>query len=483
MSEGSGKRGRLATLTTRGLAVSASSSINVAFFFARNIMLARVLGPADFGIAIAILTISSAIDVVSDMGWDKFLIQWDQKGHTIAEAQGVVHLLRLGVGLLMSVGIVLLSTPLAHLLDVPHAAGAIAALAAPVMLRSAMHIDYKYGQRDLKFGGEALVESSRSIVDLAVAVSAAVLLHSYWAMTLAITGGAFASFVMSHILARQRAWPLWRAGLGMAILAFGAPLVVNNVLVYIAGQGDRLLVGIQFGVQDLAIYGAALTLIAGPQAVVIRGLMMVALPILVKARSNIGAFQAIFAQLGATAVGLCALVSVPIILFGPELVHLAFGEGFPPDPLLSALLAMSQGLNILRTWAIGGLVANAHTKVVPLANIFRISGFATAILAASMGATLEGVAACLLGGELLGVAAALWWHGRLVHTVPVSVFQLMAVLAACWLAAGATQTFTDSMILRAFALAGVLAVNAGLCFAVVSAERRKSRTVGTPPAA
>src|SRR3546814_5887793 len=43
--------------------------------FARNVAIARLIGPAEFGVAVILGTIASAIDILSDMGWDKFLIQ------------------------------------------------------------------------------------------------------------------------------------------------------------------------------------------------------------------------------------------------------------------------------------------------------------------------------------------------------------------------------------------------------------------------
>lgn len=117
MKNGSRRGGLLAKFGAIGFSVSVSSSTNVAFFFARNIVLARVLGPGDFGLAVIILTVAAAIDVLSDLGWDRFLIRAQDSEHPRAHAQAVVHLLRLMLGLAMAAVIALAAFPLAATLD------------------------------------------------------------------------------------------------------------------------------------------------------------------------------------------------------------------------------------------------------------------------------------------------------------------------------------------------------------------------------
>lgn len=466
MTKRSLRGGALSRIGALGFSVAVSSSTNVAFFFARGILLARIVGPADFGVAVIILAVASAIDVLSDLGWDKFLIRSQDGEHPRDKAQAVVHLLRFLLGITMSAVIVLLALPLATILSAPHAALAIAALAVPVMARALSHIDYKHRQREFQFGGEALVETIRSAVDFAAAVAAALLLHSYWAMTIGITMGALASCAVSHIIARERFHLRWDPVLGRDILRFGSPLVVNNAIVYVAGQGDRLLVGVSQGVHALASYATVLTLVAGPQAVLSRGLMMVAMPVLARVRDEAAEFRQSFTLIGAAASAMTLAASAPILLFGPEIVHLVFGPAFHPSATLCGLLAVAQSMNILRSWAISGLVAHAHTRFVPMANGVRLFGFLAAILVASNHGTVELLAGCLALGELLGFGAALLWHARLVQPVPRDLFILLTILALSTLAAAAVEQLSDSVPVRLLMLLLVIVTNWGASAAI-----------------
>jgi O-antigen/teichoic acid export membrane protein len=457
----------------RGLSVSISSSVNVALFFARNITIARIIGPSNFGVAVAIATIAALIDTVSDMGWDKFLIQSDQNVHGRAEAQGAVHLLRVGMGVVMAVGVILFAPILANLLQAPKAAHAISALAVTIMLKSFTHIDYKHRQRDLDFTGEAIVETSRSGVDLIAGVTAALILHNYWAMTASITAGAMASCITSHLIARQAYRPNWSAVTGPAVLRFGAPLMINNVFVYAANQGDRLLVGLTFGPHQLALYAAAVTLVAGPQAVISRALVMVSLPLLSKSRGQREVYQGQFTITGAGAVASCALVSLPIILFGPEVVHIAFGRNYHAGAVLTGLLAVALTINILRTWAMTSLMANGKTAFIPMSNVIRMLGFGAAIVIANTGGTVEGIALCLAAGEAIGLIGALLWASRIVYPAPRRILMLLGVLTVSWAAAALVQWRTDSIILRGAVLLTLLAVLLGAALNALLAGRRR----------
>lgn len=457
----------------RGLSVSISSSANVALFFLRNITIARIIGPSNFGIAVAIATIAALIDIMSDMGWDKFLIQADQALHDRADAQGAVHLLRVGMGVVMSLGVILFAPLLAHLLQAPQAASAIAALAVAIMFKSFVHIDYKHRQRDLDFAGEAVVETSRGSIDLIAGVTAALIFHNYWAMTVSIIVGAIASCVASHVVADRPYRLNWHGVTGPAVLRFGAPLMINNAFVYAAGQGDRLLVGLTFGPHQLALYAAAVTMVAGPQAVLSRALTMVSLPLLSQARGRREVYQGQFTITGAGAVAACALASLPIILFGPEVVHLAFGGDYHADAALTGLLAVALTINILRLWPISSLMANGKTAFIPMSNVIRMLGFGAAIVVANTGGTVEGIALCLALGEAVGLIGALVWAWRVVCPAPLRILVLLGALAVSWGVAGLVQWRTDSIILRGAVLLALLAALLGAALNAMQAGRKR----------
>src|SRR3546814_633326 len=142
-----------------GSIVGVIAGYSVFCSFARNVAIARLIGPAEFGVAVILGTIASAIDILSDMGWDKFLIQ-NAEGHR-PEALSVVHLLKLASGIAFAAMIVLLAPVLADAMEKPAAAFPLALLAVPALFRASMNVDYRRRQREFDFRGEAWVEGGR----------------------------------------------------------------------------------------------------------------------------------------------------------------------------------------------------------------------------------------------------------------------------------------------------------------------------------
>src|SRR3546814_15998040 len=85
---------------------------------------------------------------------------------------------------------VLLAPVLADAMEKPAAAFPLALLAVPALFRASMNVDYRRRQREFDFRGEAWVEGGRYTADVVVAIVAALVFKSYWAMYYAIMAGA-----------------------------------------------------------------------------------------------------------------------------------------------------------------------------------------------------------------------------------------------------------------------------------------------------
>lgn len=410
------------------LTIAFSSGINVACFFVRSIVLARLIGPHDFGVAVVMLSVYAAAEMLTDMGWEKYLVSSSDDPR---RSQTIVHSLRLGLGGVMAVATIMLAAPIAHLIDVPAAAPAIAALSVPMLIRCLTHMDYKALQRDFRYTGEASVESARGIFDLLGAIAFGLLLGDYWAMAGALTCGAVAACIVSHALARQRYRLGWSAGEGGKIWRFGRPLMANGLMLYAAGQSDRFIVGALFSPATLASYSAGLSLIAGPQAVANRAIALVTLPRLSHALRH-GGYRSMFARTGYLALGSGLVITIPIALLGPALVPLVYGPGFHPDPLVLVLLCVAQSMIILRSWIDSALIARGLTNAVPFGNLPRIAGVAAGTAFAATTGDLVAFAACIAMGELSAFVVNAWSHARAAGRPPLRFLGAFGGVLAFW---------------------------------------------------
>src|SRR3546814_6354565 len=85
-------------------------------------------------------------DSVTDSGSDRFLVQ-DRAGSAPALLR-LTHLVSLGRGLLIAVGLVVLAGPIARLSGAPQLAPEIAVLAIAPLIMGLVNWDYRRQQRD-----------------------------------------------------------------------------------------------------------------------------------------------------------------------------------------------------------------------------------------------------------------------------------------------------------------------------------------------
>lgn len=445
---------RLRILFQRIGLIASSSAMSVATPFARNIIIARLAGPADFGVAVMIATIAAAADLLSDLGWDKYLIRSSDTDHL--KLQSVIHYLRVRTGLMVS-AIILVAAPfLARGLGVPQSWPAFSLIALVTMIRSFYHADYRHRQKNMDFKGETIVEASRNVADLATAITVAIVFRSYWAMTSALLVGAVVGCVASHLLAGHKYKQTWEPVVGRDALKFGTPLFVNNIIVYAASQGDRLLVGFSFSPSILAIYAASLSLISGPQVIISKILVSYSLPVLARNSGDPVGYARAHRRLGAIAVIATAVISFPLIVFGSTLVLKIFGTAFAPDPSLVAALVIPQSINVIRTWSVCGLMANSKTRIIPLVNMTRLVGLVLAVLFVLRSSSITTVAYCLAVGELAGLLAVIVAHSKYVSRIDLSSMILIGTLLAGW---GVVGELSQAMTgLPAMALLAVLPI-------------------------
>ena len=85
--------------------------------FARNLVIARLITPADFGVAATFTMRYSLLEMTSSMGVDKFLIQAEDGNEP--RFQGCIHFIQACRGVWNAMWLLLLAGPISELFSVP----------------------------------------------------------------------------------------------------------------------------------------------------------------------------------------------------------------------------------------------------------------------------------------------------------------------------------------------------------------------------
>jgi O-antigen/teichoic acid export membrane protein len=209
-------------------------------------------------------------------------------------------------------------------------------------------------QRDLRFDRMAAAELGGVVGGTAVAILSA----SQGAGALALVWGLLANQAVRATLFIRLAWPWWRPRLRFrradvrGHLGFGLYQMGERSINYLYANVDYLLIGRFLGAEALGAYSIAYQVVVLPLHKLNPVLTRVAFPVFAKKQRDDAALRRGFAEL----VRLIAFVVFPLLVglavVAPQLVPLAFGDGWGASVPLIQILA---GLGVLK--AVGNPIA------------------------------------------------------------------------------------------------------------------------------
>ncbi len=358
--------------------VGFSSAFAVGSSFARGVILARILGPHQYGLALILISITGALDLFADAGIDRFIVQarFGYRG----DMMGTSHAFRVAGSTFIGVAIVALSYPLSLAFHAPEIWLPIALTGGIVTLRGFVNLSYKLQQRDHRFETETIIATAIYSTELAVMTLATLLTHSYWAVLVGAYANTLVHLVMSHALAKRPYSFIPRRRLLGLVGRFSLPIYLNAALLFAASQGDRMVVATSFSKRDLAFYAAACAIGQGVVNLVGRVTVNTLLPILAARAASLEERRRRNTQIGATIIGGSVIFLAGLTTAGPILVPLIYGPAFSGLGALIFASTVVQMIQLEQYWLTTLLMANGLTASFPKITILRAAAFPAAFV-------------------------------------------------------------------------------------------------------
>ena len=444
-------------------AVAGAQVLSQALSFLRNIIFARALTEHDFGVAVAIASVITLLEMTSSFAVDRLLVQAqdgaDDRLQRVAQAFEVVR------GGISAVVILACALPFARYFNVPDAAWAFALSALYPLLRGFASMDYFRAQRELRFMPQVVVEVLPAAVATALAWPMCRWLGDYSAVAWLVVGQALAMLALSHVIAERPFGLAWDGEQARRIVRFGWPLLLNGLLMYVIFQGDFVVVGRAYGLEALALYSVAFNLALAPAIALGRAASSLLLPLLAQAQRDDEQFRRRCALGNQVMAAAAAALAIPLVVFGGALVRLIFGPKYDDTAGFIGWIAAMQALRVFRMAPTVAAMARGDTINAMWANVARTTALAGVIAAAVVQAPLAWIAFAGFAGEALALVVALALLRR-KQRVPMRLCLAPAAVAGAGvmlgMAAGARADLHDSLLVGA-------SVSAVLFFATGSA--------------
>jgi len=392
---------RLRLWAVRLFFTTAGTGSELILRFVRTVILAHLLVPAEFGVAIAITLLIFASELASDIGLDRFILN---KPKEDLKALATVHALQIGRGILLSFVIVLCASPTARLFDVPQFASSFMLAALPAFIRGFGHLGVKQAQRDYNYRLEAISITSSQLISLTATIAMAYVLRDHRVIIVAFSVEALAFVIMTHRLAPSPFSARADATIARQVLAYGLPLVANGIVLAVMTQADRMLVGHYSGLEALANYAVVLNIAIVPLSTVYRIVASVALAMFARDHERRQLeVSYVLVVWGFSLVGFMYACSMSLGL--DVVVPLIFGKAYKVTQSTRLLVSLIVFTRVLRWAPTLSLLTLARTKELTFANMVGGCGIVIAAVIAAFDHDMSSILIGVLVGDIASTAA------------------------------------------------------------------------------
>ncbi|PZQ63826.1 MAG: hypothetical protein DI570_07700 [Phenylobacterium zucineum] len=369
----------------------------------RNIVVARILGPHEFGIAAVIILTIAFMDSLAAAGPQNLVIQAkdDDRRSLLGAAHSVTVIRGVGTSLMLLV----LAAPISQVFGLELSWAAIVGLSVSSLLLGFVHHGTRMVQRDGDFRPDALTQFGAEAAALVVAVAAAFVTKSHMAIVIALVARSAVTVAMSQWLSPQKYEFNWTKSYLAQFWSFGWPLLINGPLLFFAAQADRLFISRELGVAVLGVYSAVTVLITSPSNAIMRWLGTSFTPALAKAFHDEGrlATKGVVYDFTALFVVSAFLMFAGFAAIGAEATNLLFGKDFATSAALVALVGLLQIMRYLRAWTSTFAIAVAASRGILISTLVRLASLPLGYVGLRVMGGLPGLLTGFIAGEVIAL--------------------------------------------------------------------------------
>lgn len=450
---------------------------------ARNLIIARLIPMADYGIAATFAIAMSVVEMMSALGLQQQIVQ--AKNGEDPRLQAALQGFQVLRGVISGAVLYVLAGPIADFLQVPQAAWAYRVMALVPVLNALVHFDIYRLNRQMNFAPMLWTGGVPALASVLAVWPLSLWYGDYKVMLYAVLVQAGLTVLTSHLVAsRPYRLVLDRAIMGQS-LKFGWPLLVEGILLFAVFQGDKLIVGRELGMEALAIFAMGFTLTLTPTLVLEKSAQNFFLPQLAGVDRGTQAGEAHFTHL-AMVTFQChmlfgTLIVIAVMALGEPVVDLLLGEKYAAVVPILTWLAIMQALRVFKGGPSTVALARGMTKNAMIANLVRVASLPLAWWVAVSTGNIFMIIAISLAGEFVGFIVALSlarWRVRLrlrplVWPVGISMGLLGVAAVHAW-----EQQNPGVRIIGPLWTLGAAALLGAACFIVMRDFRKYIATRG-----
>lgn len=446
--------------TARGALVSTfGQGANFVLRTVSMVILARLLAPADFGLVGMALACTGFLGLVQDAGLSMATIQ---RAAITREQTSTLFWINLAVGGILAAFCATIAPLVAAFYHEPRVYWITVIFGACFICSGAMAQHRALLQREMRFVLLNLIDIVALCVSIGLGIAMAFAGQGYWAlvgMTVCVPVVTLVGVLVAG------GWvpgpPKRRVGV-RSMLRYGGTVTLNGVVIYIAYNADKVLLGRFWGADVLGIYGRAYQLINLPNASLNSAIGSVAVPALSRLQSDPGRLKTYFLKGYGLFLSLVLPITAGCALFADDIILVFLGSKWigavPVFRLLAPTILIFALINPLGWLLLATNRAGRSLRIALFLLPVVVTGYVVGLRYGS-----QGVAAGFsIATVLLAVPAIVWsTHGTSITAVE-TLKAVMRPLLSVLVGVGAALIAWNSVHLITPPLLRLIAANAVL---------------------
>jgi O-antigen/teichoic acid export membrane protein len=369
-----------------------------------NLLLARWLAPESFGVLAIANSVQIGLLMMSDVGIGPSIIRHERGRQP--RFLDVVWTLQIIRGLLLSALAVAIAMPLGRLYGVPELQGLLVLIALGGLAGSFASTAIHTLPRDQRLARLNLFEISIQLVAYGAMLFIAWETRSVWSLAVGgLIHGCLRAGLSHWVLPGHRHRLAWDPAVLGELLRFGRWIVLSTLITFLAGQSDRLALGLLAPLSALGVYAIASGLALLPREVAGRLADSVILPFLSRSvRDDPRSLSAGLARVRGLFLPAGLLLSAALATGSPLFFRLLYDERYHAAVDLAPILVLLGWIGATQVPLQRALLALGHSRPLATSNLARWGVGLAASLVAYGPLGLTGFALGLCLGAAAGAA-------------------------------------------------------------------------------
>jgi O-antigen/teichoic acid export membrane protein len=323
-----------------GAWLTAGSVTEQAFRFGRSMILARLLAPEAFGTMAVIISATSVIHSITDIGVSTALIQHPHG--TEEEYKSAAWWLAFSKSCSLYLFFFIMAPLLARFYGNPELCPLLRVATVGILFDGAFSSNSYIAQKKMEFKKWALLNNGGGILGVVLTVVLSFFIRDVWALVIGSVGESVARFSLSYIVCPYMPRFLWNRQAFRDLLQFSRGLFGLSFLNLIFARTDVFVLAKLFSPADLGLYVMAVYLVQTPGNYVIGVLNQILLPAFSHVQHDKPRMNRILLQV----FSVSALLGLPAFVFaassGRSLLTVVFSSRYSAasGALIAASLVM-----------------------------------------------------------------------------------------------------------------------------------------------